>query len=146
MDYIFEADQPVEITGRKPHSVGSFFPTVIVSRLTHTEYLVRYNDNAEFVGGHDFLEETIHGTMLRPQPPAIQHPSSYVLGDRVEFLAYGAWWKGHVVSSVSRPPSTYMIRLPLVGVTMWALSARMRLYMEWRRGRWHVQQCFLQFR
>ncbi|CAA6666359.1 unnamed protein product [Spirodela intermedia] len=122
----------VEVLNKREVPSGSWWCAEIISGNGHT-YSVRYDPSPS---GMSELVERVPRKVIRPCPPSVQDPITWMSGDIVEVFDNGSWKLAEVCSTVDG--NCFSVRVLGSSRLFNADKSDIRLRQCWKDNRWIV--------
>lgn len=130
----FKKGSKVEVLNKREVPSGSWWSAKIISGNGHC-YSVRYDRYLQGVGG---AVERIPRRAIRPCPPPVKAPRSWVAGDIVEVSDNNSWKLAEVSKVVAR--NLYFVRLLGSFRKFRVHISDIRVRQSWQDNKWVVIQ------
>lgn len=124
----------MEVLDKREVPSGSWWCAEIISGNEQC-YTVKYDSHSE---GTDVTIERVPRKAIRPSPPSVMSPRSWVSGDIVEVYEKNSW----KVAEVSRVVGVNYFLVRLLGLSreLWAHMSDLRMRLVWEDDKWVVIQ------
>ncbi|GAA0173841.1 hypothetical protein LIER_41602 [Lithospermum erythrorhizon] len=141
----FERGQTVEILSQEKGFEGSFFPAIIISKVSENNYIVQYSTlhagqhegyDDEFRPQREFCKET----EIRPEPPHVS-VSEFALKHKVDAYYNDGWWVGTVIECVHHEGDVekkYLVYFKKFDEKTFFKFEDLRVHQDWSRGQWSI--------